>query len=191
MKGIRALSFSTLLVILAACAPVTSTLPPEEPLFFSARYNALFDATLQEMTSTYVRSGGTRLTFAIVEADRDTGLITAVRNERSPRSSVTLRSRRYEDQGDEDGVFFGPFFRVYVPVPAREPERTVVSAVLRPVERGATLVYSSTGPDGTTSRSADRFMAQVVEDLRERFPSQSVVPVERPADITPVAPENP
>ena len=191
MKGIRALSFSTLLVVLAACAPVTSTLPPEEPLFFSARYDALFDATLQEMTSTYVRSGGTRLTFAIVEADRDTGLITAVRNERGPRSSISLRSRRYEDHDDEGGVFFGPFFRVYVPVPAREPERTVVSAVLRPVERGATLVYSSTGPDGTTSRNADRFMAQVVQDLRERFPSQSVVPVERPAEVTPVAPENP
>ncbi len=190
MKGIRALSFSALLVILAACAPVTSTLPPEEPLFFSARYDALFDATLQEMTSTYVRSGGTRLTFAIVEADRDTGLITAVRNERSPRSTVTLRSRRYEDQGEE-GVFFGPFFRVYVPVPAREPERTIVSAVLRPAERGATLVYSSTGPGGTASRSADRFMAQVVEDLRTRFPSPSVVPVERPAETAPAAPESP
>ena len=187
MKGLRTLSLAlSLAALLAACTPVTSTLPPEEPLFFSARYDALFDATLQEMTSTYVRSGGTRLTFAIVEADRDTGLITAVRNERTPRSSVTLRSRPYRDE-DEDGVFFGPFFRVYVPVPAREPERTIVSAVLRPVERGATLVYSSTGPGGTSSRSADRFMAEVVRDLRERFPSPpSIVPVERPA-----APENP
>ena len=191
MKGIRALTFSALLVILAACAPVTSTLPPEEPLFFSARYDALFDATLQEMTSTYVRSGGSRLTFAIAEADRDTGLITAVRDERGPRGSVSLRSRPYRDE-DEDGVFFGPFFRVYVPVPVRENERTVVSAVLRPAERGATLVYSSTGPDGTASRSADRFMAEVVRDLRERFPSPpSVVPVERPAETAPAAPENP
>ncbi len=179
----RLLSLAALLTLLAACTPVTSTLPPEEPIFFNARYDALFDATLQEMTSTYVRSGGTRLTFAVLEADRDTGLITAVRNERAPRSSISLRSRRYDDHDDDDrdGVFYGPFFRVYVPVPAREPERTIVSAVLRPAEQGATLVYSSTSPSGTTSRNADRFMAEVVGELRSRFPSPQSEP----------APQNP
>ena len=179
MKSIYAFGFAALLTLLAACAPVTSTLPPEEPLFFSARYDALFDATLQEIASTYVRSGSERVTFAISEADRDTGLITAVRNEQTPSTSVTLRSRRYhDDDGDHDGVFYGPFFRFYVPVPVRSraPERTLISAVLRPVDRGATLVYSSTGSDSTASRNADRFMAEVVEGLRERFPAPQLEP---------------
>ena len=184
MKGFRALnsaiSLAALLALLAACTPITSTLPPEEPLFFNARYDALFDATLQEMTSTYVRTGGTRATFAVTQADRDTGLITATRTEPRPRSSLSLRGRRYYDhEDDEDGVFFGPFFRVYVPVPAPEPERTIVSAVLRPVDGGATLVYSSSGPNSTAS-TANRFMAQVAENLRGRFPQPE-----------PAAPQNP
>ena len=187
MKGIRALSSAVslaALLALSACAPVTSTLPPEEPLFFSARYDALFDATLQEMTSTYVRTGGARATFAVTQADRDTGLITAVRTEPRPRSSLSLRGRRYYDHDDdydhdEEGVFFGPFFRVYVPVPAPEPERTIVSAVLRPADGGATLVYSSSGPNSTSS-TANRFMAQVAENLRGRFPQPE-----------PAAPQNP
>ena len=188
MKGIRALPSLLLLALLAACAPVTSTLPPEEPIFFSARYDALFDATLQEMTSTYLRSSGTRITFAVTEANRDTGLVTAVRNERGPRSSISLRGGRYYDRDDDrdEGVFFGPFFRVYVPVPVGDSERTLISVVLRPAERGATLVYSSSGSSGVTSRTANRFMAQVVENLRERFPSPQVEPANNS-----VAPANP
>ena len=190
MIRIRALLPALLLVLLAACVPVVGTLPPENPIFFNARYDALFDATLQEMTSIYLSLGGTRLIFAITEADRDTGLISAVRNQRGPRSSFSFRGGRYyereRDRRDDadigDGFFFGPFFRVYVPVPARESETTLISVVLRPAERGATLIYSSSGPNGTASRNADRFMAAVVDNLRERFPSPQ---------SEPTAPQNP
>lgn len=162
---------SVLLVgILAACTPTSGYLPPDEPLVFEAPYDGFFEATLQAAATSYAAGPGVRYTFAIADADRDTGLITAVRYERE--QPTLLGTRRFRDGGLSFNLGFS--------VPGSVRERDIVTIVVRPLgdERTA-LAYSTTDTGGTTSRVANLFMLEVLEKLSARF---ELLGVERVAD---------
>ncbi len=152
-------------LLLAACAPATHPpLPPEEPLVFAADYDALFDATLQAITTSSVRGAERqRLRFSIAEAERDTGLITAVQG--AVHDGVFTAQRRFATA--DPGFTFG--FRIDIPFGRPRPGITV-TVVIRPVAEGqASLVYSSATATGAESVTGNRFMAQVLERLIARF----------------------
>lgn len=170
------------LVLLAACVPTTRYLPPDTPIGYPATYRTLFDATLQELTAAYVPDQLSRRTFSITEADPETGLITAVRNERGESVDLNYRFPGYEyrdgdgdENGDEDSHDFpyGLGFRLAIPVPVSPTLRTVITIVVRPQGQGASLIYSTQGPDGTSSRDAERLMRLVVSKLDARFMASS------------------
>ena len=149
-----------LLALLGACAPVTAPQAPSEPLLFSTDYDSLFDATLQSLAGAYVPApAGGRYTYAITEASRDTGLITALRESAGRvQGSAQLRSR--------DAFSLRLLFPVEVPV----RRQSIITTVVRPVSaERASLIYSSTSERGTSSRVADAYMHRVVETLRKRF----------------------
>ncbi len=152
-------------VLLAACAPaIAPALPPEEPLVFQADYDALFDATLQAVTVTSLRGpAGQRLRYVVTEADRDTGLITAVHG---TTADALFRARRTFVAPGSDFTFG---FRVDVPIGRTQPQH-VLSLVVRPEAAGsASLVYSSTTAAGLESALGNSFMARVIGRLNERF----------------------
>jgi len=161
-----------LLVVLAACAPTTRYLPPDTPLFYPTDYRSLFSATLQELTATYVPDGLRRRTFAISQADPETGLITAVRSERGPVTTLNYRFPYDEDEDEDDfpgGFPYGLGFKLAIPVPVTPPLRTTITIVVRPQGEGASIIYSTQGPDGTSSNDAERFMRRVIAGLDARF----------------------
>jgi uncharacterized protein YcfL len=158
--------FGALLVLLVACAPTTTRyLPPDTPIVYNTSYGALFSATLQELTAADIPAFGTRETFSIAEAERDTGLITAVHNER--RTTATFSYRLPED---DENIPFGFGLRLFLPVAVAPPEQTVITVVVRPVGRNrASIIYSTQGPNGQSSLEAERLMREVIENLDARF----------------------
>jgi hypothetical protein len=160
--------FLLLLVLLAACAPTTSFYPPGTPIVYPTGYRNLFDTALQELTAAYVPDQLDRHTFSISRADPGTGLITAVRNERGRAANLNYRFP-YDDDEDDDDVPFGLGFSLLVPVPVAPPEQTIITLVVRPAASGATLIYSTQGPNGTSSVDAERFMRRVISRLDARL----------------------
>lgn len=168
-----------LLAVLAACVPATRYLPPETPIFYPTSYRNLFSATLQELTAAYVPDGLGRRTFAITRADLETGLITAVRSERG-----TTANLRYRFPDEDQGTAFGLRFNLLVPVPVTPIEQTIITVVVRPQGRGASIIYSTQGPDGSSSNDAERLMRRVIAGLDARF----LMPVQRLEPLEPAAP---
>lgn len=165
-----------LLALLAACVPTTQLYPPEAPIFYPVPYRTLFDRTLQELTAAYLPDALERRPLSITQADPDTGLITAVRNERGP--SATLRYRYPGDANydvdDEDiyegsGFPFGFGLAFAVPVPNPRPEQTLLTVVVRPEGEGSSLIYSAQDPGGSSSEDGVRLMRGVIARLEARF----------------------
>ena len=174
-----------LLIPLAACVPTARYTSPDSPIVYPVAYRTLFDATLQEIASAYVPDALDRRTFSITQADPDTGLITAVRNQ--PSATTTLRYRYDYDDDDYDygpWPFFG--FNLSVPVPDREPQQTIITVVIRPEGQGASIIYSSQSPSGTSSYDANRLMRAVIARLDARFLAPA-----RPAAPQPLEPATP
>ena len=187
MKKLLLIIVLAALVGLPACTPATRVLPPAEPLLFEVPYDTLFDATLQALTTSFVSAPlGQRYTFAVEAADRDTGLISAVRERRSS-TAISLRGRaRYRYIDDYDDEYYDQFegfrFSFGYGLPRRRviTEQTVVTVVVRPVDsETASLVYSSTS-SGTGSNTGNRFMAEVVAQLRTQFPAPT--PAAQPSE---------
>ena len=176
MNRLPALLTALLLSLLAACAPTAQLYPPEAPLVYSVPYRTLFDRTLQELTAAYLPDALERRPFSVTQADPETGLITAVRNERGP--TATLRYRYPYDANydvDEEDVYEGSGFpfgfglAFAVPVPASRPEQTLLTVVVRPEGEGASLIYSAQDPDGSSSEDGVRLMRGVIAQLEARF----------------------
>ncbi len=162
----RIAALLSLLLVLGACAPSVQDLPSPQPFVFSVDYDTLFDATLQTVASTRISSNFRQASFAVLEADRETGLITAVRLGRSRFSSVGVRSGV--------GFRFGTGFRSgvvsvspgYSTLGNAQTDQALVSIVVRPAGEGAaSLAYSSTATDTYDLRVANAFMAEVVQRL--------------------------
>lgn len=127
---------------------------------FAAPYRELFDATLEAMTLAYVdRPGRFRYDFAIAGAEPETGLIRAFRED------VRTRYRRqYRDIDIDDDIVS---VRVFVPV--QEFERSLITAVVRPVsDNQSSLVYSTTSDSGSVV-IANAYMGEVVKRLEAQF----------------------
>jgi len=165
---------AALLVLLASCVPSARPLPPDTPIVYNVPYEELFSATLQELTAAQLPAYGSVITFSIAEANKETGLITAVHNERQTKAAFTYRT--------PDDAIFGLGLRFSVPVTTRE--QTVITIVLRPEGRGrASIIYSTQGPDGRSSPQAERIMRQVIAGLDERFMQRGpIVPQEGTTD---------
>ncbi|MEM7738769.1 MAG: hypothetical protein AAF267_23625 [Deinococcota bacterium] len=147
---------------LVACTPLPNVPPPDAPIIFEASYSELFDATLEAMTLAYVdRPGRIRYDFAVSQAAPDTGLISAFRDDarvRYRRSSRNI-SIDYDDDIVEVDVF----------VPVQELERSIVTAVVRPLnDAQSSLVYSTTSDTGSTV-IANAYMGEVLARLEARF----------------------
>lgn len=165
-RSSRALFPLLLLALLGACAPTTVRyLPPETPIVYAVPYDTLFDAALQGLTAAYVPAGLSRRTFAIEAAERDTGLIRAVRPEPSATANLRYRSE------DFDHLRLG--FNLFVPLPVPSTEETTITVVVRPEGEGASLIYSTQGPDGRLSQDAETVMQRVITRLDERFASEA------------------
>ena len=171
-KFLPALFAALLLSLLAACAPTAQLYPPEAPIFYPVPYRTLFDRTLQELTAAYLPDALERRPFSVTQANPETGLITAVRNERG--KAATLRYRYPGDVDEEDiyegsGFPFGFGLAFAVPVPASRPEQTLLTVVVRPEGEGASLIYSAQDPDGSSSEDGVRLMRGVIARLEARF----------------------
>jgi hypothetical protein len=153
-----------LLGLLGACAPAAHTRPPEEPIVFEADYDTLFDATLQAITTSALPGpAGGRLRFRVAEAERESGLVTAVHG--ATPDAVFTASRRFGSP--EVGTTFG--LRATLPLGAVQPD-VFVTAVIRPEQGGrASIVYSSVTRRGLESQTGNRFMARVLARLEARF----------------------
>ncbi len=152
-----------LVLALGACAPAVQGLPPQ-PYVFNVDYDTLFDATLQTVASSRVSTFSTSVGFALEEADRDTGLITAVRLGRSRVTGVGTLGQRV-GLGFRNGSLSVGFSTAGV-----QTDRTLLSVVVRPAGAGAaSLTYSSTAGSSADLRLADSFMAEVVQTLLARF----------------------
>ena len=181
-----------LTLLLVACAPSVHY-PPDTPLSYPVSYRTLFDRTLQELTAAYLPTQRGRQTFSITRADPETGLITAVRNERGPTTQLNYRLSRDDLIGDRDGAVgdlyrgfpFGLGFALTLPLLAPIPEQTILTVVVRPEGSGASLVYSAQGPDGESSSDGVRLLQGVVEKLGARFRAVS------PPATTPLEPVSP
>lgn len=164
-----------LLALLAACAPTAQLYPPEAPIVYEVPYRTLFDRTLQELTAAYLPDALERRPFSVTQADPDTGLITAVRNERGPTATLRYRypGNATYDTDDEDiyegGFPFGFGLAFAVPVPAPRPEQTLLTVVVRPEGSGSSLIYSAQDPDGSSSEDGVRLMRGVIARLEARF----------------------
>lgn len=173
--------FFLVLLALAACVPTTRYLPPDTPIVYPVPYRTLFDATLQELTAAYVPDQLSRRTYSIFQADPETGLITAVRNERGESVNLNYRFPGYgSSDGDEDtdDFLYGSGFRLAIPVLVTPPLRTVITVVVRPQGQKASLIYSTQGPDGTSSSDAERLMRLVVGKLDARFVAAVQTPMQ-------------
>ena len=185
MKRFALLSLFLLLGTLSACVPVAQY-PPDTPVIYPTSYRNLFSTTLQELTAAYLPSGLGRSTFSVTQANLETGLITAVRNERGASANVQYRYRYPEDDadiGNRSGSFFpGLGLALTLPVQTSSPDQTIITIVLRKVGNQASLIYSTQGPDGTSSNDGTRLMRIVVADLNARFlaPEQPAVQPETP-----------
>lgn len=154
--------WGVLLLILAACAPSATSNPPEQPLVFNTTYDNLFDTTMQTLTTTRLRHDGRRFMFAIDQADRGTGLVTAYRASRS--TSGLHATKRF---GDDNSSLSLSLF-----VPLAPPERSTITIVMRPLTDGrAALSYSVAAPTWEDTRLAERFMMRVVQQLEARLGS--------------------
>lgn len=164
-----------LLVFLSACVPATRLYPPDTPILYPTGYRNLFATTLQELTAAYVPDGLDRRTFSVTQADLKTGLITAVRNERGSPTNVQYRYRFPEDEADigerrgSYSFFPGLGFALSLPVQTSSPEQTIITIVIRQVGPQASLIYSTQGPDGTSSNDGTQLMRGVIADLNARF----------------------
>lgn len=147
---------------LAACTPLPNVPPPDAPIIFEAPYNQFFDATLEAMTLAYVdRPGRIRYDFAVSQAVPETGLISAFRDDARVRYRRSYRniSIDYDDDIVEVDVF----------VPVQELERSIVTAIVRPVnDAQSSLVYSTTSDTGSTV-IANAYMGDVLARLEARF----------------------
>ena len=161
----RIAALLSLLLVLGACAPAVQELPSPQPFVFNVDYNTLFDATLQTVASTRLSTNFRQVSFAVLEADRETGLVTAVRLGRN-RSGASVRSGV--------GFRFGAGFRSgvvsvtpgYSTLGSAQTDQAIVSIVVRPAGEGAaSLAYSSTATDTYDLRLANAFMAEVVQRL--------------------------
>lgn len=173
-----------LLALLAACAPTAQLYPPEAPLVYGVPYRTLFDRTLQELTAAYLPDALERRPFSVTQADPETGLITAVRNERGPTATLRYRSGDANyDLDDEDsyegsGFPFGFGLAFAVPVPASRPEQTLLTVVVRPEGSGSSLIYSAQDPDGSSSEDGVRLMRGVIARLETRFQTPATTQTE-------------
>ena len=162
---VKVLALFGLILILVACAPTAQEFPTAQPFVFSTDYESLFAATLQTVTATRVSGPFTRASFAIAEADLDTGLITAVR----------FRPGRISPLGASRSVFSSGFsFSVFSPgalgFSRLPPNETLLSIVIRPAgQNAASLVFSSTSTDARDISIANAFMAEVIQNLLQRF----------------------
>ena len=89
----RIAALLSLLLVLGACAPSVQDLPSPQPFVFSVDYDTLFDATLQTVASTRISTNFRQAGFVVAEADRETGLITAVRLGRTRTSGLGVGVR--------------------------------------------------------------------------------------------------
>jgi hypothetical protein len=149
-------------VSLVACTPLANVPPPTAPIIFEAPYSQLFDATLEAMTLAYVdRPGRIRYDFAISQAAPETGLISAFRDDARVRYRRSYRniSIDYDDDIVEVDVF----------VPVQELERSIITAIVRPLnDTQSSLVYSTTSDTGSTV-IANAYMGAVLTRLEARF----------------------
>ena len=152
----------SLLVLLGACAPAVQ--PPLQPYVFNTDYDTLFDATLQAVASTRVSTFSTRVGFALDTADRDTGLITALRLGRG-RVVGAVGADRLGLNFRNGSLSFG----FSSPGTVRD-EQTLLSVVVRPAgTNAASLAYSTTAGNSADLKLADRFIVEVVQALLAEF----------------------
>lgn len=164
---VRVLTLFSLLLVLAACAPTAQEFPATQPFVFSTDYETLFAATMQTVTATRLVGPFTRASFAIAEADLDTGLITAARFRRSTISP--LGGARFGFSSGS-GTSFGVFSPGALGYSRASSNETLLSIVIRPAGRNAaSLVFSSTSSDAGEIRIANAFMAEVIQKLLLRF----------------------
>lgn len=159
----------SLLLALGACAPTVRELPPSsQPFVFETNYDTLFEATLQTVASTRISYLFTRASFVIANADRETGLITAVRLGRNRFSGVgTVGIRR---SGFGLGFRSGLVRSGYSTLGGVQADQSLISIVVQPAGEGAaSLAYSSTATDVSDLNTANAFMAEVVQRLLVRF----------------------
>lgn len=181
-----------LLIPLAACVPTARYTSPDAPIVYPVAYRTLFDATLQELTAAYIPDALDRRTFSITGANPDTGLITAVRNEQGPTATLRYRFPSGYDEDDDYGYGSWPFFGLNfdVPVPSSTPEQTIITIIVRPQGQGASIIYSSQSPNGSSSHDADRLMRQVIARIDARFLAPAPAPV-TPSPAVPMQPLEP
>lgn len=188
----RRFALVMILASLVACTPTLQAAPPARPLVFATSYRALFDATLQELTAAYTGNGYYRQYFSVSQANPETGLITAVRNENGQNTTAAFEYR----WGREDT----PEFNLFVPFPVQQQApQSFITVVVRPAGRHASLIYSSQAAAGGMSAEANELMQQVVQKLRARFnqlPSApasisgvQMVPEATPGTPMPAAPQ--
>ena len=165
-----------LCILLSACVPATQLYPPDTPIIYPTSYRNLFDTTLQELTAAYVPDGLSRRTFSVTQANLQTGLITAVRNEQGLTANLQYRYRFPDNSDISDGSGYYGFapglgLALTLPVPLQpsSPQQTIITIVIRKLGQQASLIYSTQGPDGTSSNDGTRLMRQVVVNLNTRF----------------------
>lgn len=164
--------FFSLLLVLGACAPAVQELPPAQPYVFETDYSTLFDATLQAVAITRTSNLFTRASFVIADADRETGLITALRLGRNRVSGVGTGARRFGVGTGRLGFGFqgGSIGLGFPTLGGAQANETLISIVVRPAGEGAaSLAYSSTATDVYDLNIANAFMAEVVQRLLASF----------------------
>ena len=163
------------LLLVTACVPTLyAPLPPETPLLYPVSYERLFDATLQALTTSYVETNyGSRLTFSITSAAKETGLISLLRED---LQSTWLR--QHEIQVNQENIFLDLDRAYYLKV------QSIITLVLRPEGMNqASLAYSTSNSWGTSSEIANAFMARVIAKLEAQFLAQKAE--ETPAASSP------
>ena len=168
----RIAALLSLLLVLGACAPSVQDLPSPQPFVFSVDYDTLFDATLQTVASTRLSTNFTRASFVVAEADRETGLITAVRLGRTRTSGlgVGVRTGLSFGSGRRGGLTITPGYSSGYSGLNAQTDQAIISIVVRPAGEGAaSLAYSSTATDTYDLRIANAFVAEVVQQLLARL----------------------
>ncbi len=165
----RIAALLSLLLVLGACAPSVQDLPSPQPFVFSVDYDTLFDATLQTVASTRISTNFRQAGFVVAEADRETGLITAVRLGRTRTSGLGVGVRTGFSFGSgsrRGGITITPGYSSGYSGVNAQTDQAIISVVVRPAGEGsASLVYSSTATDTYDQRVANAFMAEVVQRL--------------------------
>ncbi len=163
MKSFAILAILLSVLLLGGCAPLPNVPPPDAPIVFATSYRELFDATLEAMTLAYVdRPGRFRYDFAIAGAEPETGLIRAFREDVRTRYRSQYRDIDINDSDDS-------IVNVRVFVPVQELERSLITAVVRPVsDNQSSLVYSTTSDSGSVV-IANAYMGEVLKRLEAQF----------------------